>query len=79
MSQSAQLTLEQLKEIIEDEMKTDQGSKEVHEQVEHGEAVCDPDNTSSVLRTILNTNSNEFKHKCLVEVVRLLNAQPIRQ
>jgi hypothetical protein len=79
MSPSAQLTLQQLKEIIEDEMKTDQCSKDVHEQLEHGKAVCDPDNTSSVLRTILNTNNIEFKHKCVDEVVRMLNAHPIRQ
>jgi len=31
MSPSAQLTSEQLKEIIEDEKKTDQGAREVQE------------------------------------------------
>jgi len=36
MSLSAQLTSEQLKEIIDDEMKTDQGAREVQEQVEDG-------------------------------------------
>jgi len=79
MSPCAQLTSEQLKEIIEDEKKTDQGSREVQEQVEDGEEVLDPDNTSSVLSTVLNTINNEFEHKCLDEAVRLLNAHPIRQ
>jgi len=79
MSTSAQLTSEQLKEIIEDEKKTNQGSREVQEQVEDGEEVLDPDNTSSVLSTVLNTINNEFERKCLDEAVRLLNAHPIHQ
>jgi len=77
MSPSAQLTSEQLKEIIEDEKKTDQGSREVQEQVD-GDEVLDPENTSSVLSTVLNTINNEFGHKCLDEVVWLLNAHQIR-
>ena len=48
MSPSAQLTSEQLKEFIEDEKNTDKGAREVQEQVEDGEEVLDPDNTSSV-------------------------------
>jgi hypothetical protein len=79
MNPSAQLTPEQLKEIIEDEMKTYQGLREVQEQVEDGEAVLNPDNTSSVLSTIRNTINNKFEHECLDEAVRLLNAHPIRQ
>src|SRR5882757_3818997 len=79
MSPSAQLTSEQLKEIIEDEKKTDQGSREVKEQVEDGEEVLDSANTSSVLSTVLNTINNEFEHQCVHEAVRLLNAHPIRQ
>jgi len=79
MSPSAQLTSEQLKEIIEDEKKTDQGSREVQEQVEDDEEVLDPDNTSSVLSTVLNTINNEFEHECLDETVRLLNAHLIPQ
>ena len=79
MSPSAQLTSEQLKEIIEDEMKTDQGSREVQEKVEGSEAVLDPDNTNSVLSTVLNTINNEFEHECLDEAVRLLNVHSIRQ
>jgi len=58
MSSSAQRTSEQLKEIIEDEMNTDQGAGEVQEQVEDGEEDLDPDNTSSVLTTDLNTINN---------------------
>jgi hypothetical protein len=34
MSPSAQHTLEQLKDFIEDEKKTDQGGREVQEQVD---------------------------------------------
>jgi len=79
MSPSAQLTSEQLKEIIEDEKKPDQGSREVQEEVEDGEEVLDPDTTSSVLSTVLNTINNEFEHECLDEAVRLLNAHPIHQ
>jgi hypothetical protein len=79
MSPSAQLTSEQLKEIIEDEKKTDQGSRDVQEQVEDGEEVLDPDNTSSVLSTVLNTVINEFEHEWLDDGVRLLNAHPICQ
>jgi hypothetical protein len=79
MSASALLTSEQLKEIFEDEKKTDRGAREVQEQVENGEVVLNPDNTSSVLSTILNTINNEFEHECPDEVVRLLNVHPIRQ
>jgi hypothetical protein len=79
MSPSAQLTSEQLKKIIDDEMKTDQGSREVQEQVEDCEAVLDPDITCSVLSTVLNTINNAFEHECLDEVVRLLNALLICQ
>ena len=47
--------------------------------MEDGEAVLDPDNTSSVLRTVFNTINNEFERKYLDEAVRLLNAHLIRQ
>jgi len=79
MSLSAQLTSEQLKQIIEDEKNTDKGAREVQEQVEDGEEVLDPANTSSVLNTVLSTINNEFEHECLGEAVSLLNAHPIRQ
>jgi len=78
MSPSAQLTSEQLKEIIEDVKKTDRGSRAVQEQVDGKEAL-DSDDSSSVLSTVLNTINNEFEHECLDEAVRLLNAHPIRQ
>jgi len=78
MSPSAQLTSEQLKDIIEDEKKTDRGAREVQEQVD-GEKVLDPDNTSSNFSTVINTINNDFEHECLEEVVRLLNAHPIGQ
>jgi len=63
MSPSAQLTSEQLKEIIVDETKTDRGAIEVQEQVEDCEEVLDPENTRSVLTTALNTINNEFEHE----------------
>jgi len=78
MSPSAQLTLQQLKEIIKNEKKTDKGAIEVQKQVD-GKEVLNPDNTSSVLNTVLNTINNEFEHECLEEAVRLLNAHPICQ
>jgi hypothetical protein len=65
MSPSAQLISEQLKEIIEDEKKTDKGAREVQEQVD-GEEDLDLDNTSSVLNTVLNTINNKFEHECFV-------------
>ena len=59
ISPSAQLTLEQVKEIIEDEDKTDKGAREVQEQL-NGEEDLNPDNTSWVLNTVLNTINNKF-------------------
>jgi hypothetical protein len=58
MSSSAQLTSEQLKEIIEDAKKTHNSAWEVQEQVEDGEDVLDPANTSSVLNTVFSTINN---------------------
>jgi hypothetical protein len=78
MSPSAQITMERLKEIIQNETKTDQGATEVQEQVDAKDDL-DPENTSSALNTVLNTINNEFEHECLEGVVMLLNAHPIRQ
>jgi len=78
MSPTAQLTFEQLKEIIEDEMKIDQSARVVQGQVD-GEEVLDPDNTGSVLITVVYTINNEFEHECLDEAARLRNAHPIHQ
>jgi len=78
-SPSAKLTSEQLNDIIKDEMNTDKGAREVQVQVEDGEEVLDPANTSSVLKMVVSTISNEFKHECLDVPVRLLNADPIPQ
>ena len=61
MSPSAQLTSEQLKEIIEDEKNTNQWRKDLQEQVD-GDEVLDPDNIISALSTVLNTINNEFEH-----------------
>jgi len=79
MSRSAQLTSEQLKEIIEDEKNTEKGAREVQEQVEDGEEVLDPANTGSELNMVCSTLNHEYGHKCHDEAVRLLNAHPIRQ
>jgi len=70
--------MDQLKEIIEDEKKTDHGAREVQEQLD-GKEDLDPYNTSSVLSTVLNTINNKFEHECFEEAVRLLNAYPIHQ
>jgi len=50
----------------------------VQEKVD-GEEVIDPDNTSSVLRTVLHTIINEFEYKCLEKAVGLLKAHLISQ
>ena len=60
MSISAQLTSEQLKEIIEDEKNRDKGARAVQEQVEDAEEVPDPENTSSVQNMVHNIINNEF-------------------
>jgi len=65
MSLSTQLTSEHLKEIIEDDNNTDKSAREVQEQVGDGEEVFHPENTSSVLNTVLNTVNNIFEHECL--------------
>jgi hypothetical protein len=61
MSPSAQLILEQLKEIIEDEKKNNASAREDQKQVEDGEEVLNPHNTSSVLSTVINTINNQFE------------------
>jgi len=79
MSPSAKLRSEQLKEIIQDQKKTDKGGREVQEQVENSEEVLDPENTSLVLNTVLNTFNNEYDYECHAEAVRLLYAFLISQ
>jgi len=78
VSPSEQLTLERLKEIIVDQKTSRKDAREVEEQVD-GEEVLDPDNSISLLSTVLITITNEFEHESLDEAVRLLNAHPIRQ
>jgi hypothetical protein len=79
MSPSAQCTLEQLKEIIEDKRNTDKGGRGIQKHVEDGEKVLDPANTSCVVYTVFCTINNKFEPKYLAETVRLLNAYPIPQ
>ena len=45
--------------------------------MEDDEEVLDPENTSSVLNTVLSTMNNKFEYEFLDEPVRLLNAHPI--
>jgi phosphosulfolactate synthase (CoM biosynthesis protein A) len=71
MGFSAQLTSEQLNEIIEYQKNTDKSAREVQEQVEKGEEVLDPENTSSIPNKGLYTINNPFEHDCLDELVRL--------
>jgi hypothetical protein len=78
MRLSTQCTSEQLIEIIQDEMNLDKSASEVQKQVENGGEVLDTENTSSILKTVLNIINNEFEHECLGKAVRLLNARPIR-
>jgi len=79
MIASFQPTSEQLKEIIDDEMKTIQGAKEIQEQVDGKSEDLDPNNTSSALNTYLDPNKNAIEHGCLDEAGRLLNAHPIHK
>jgi hypothetical protein len=79
MSPCSHHTSGRLQEINDDEKKTNQGAREVQEQVENGEQVVDPDNSISVLSTVLNTINNECDHQCRDEAVSRLNAYPIRQ
>jgi hypothetical protein len=78
MHPSAQLTSEQLTEIIEHQKYTDKGVRELQEPVD-GKDDLDPENTSAVVYTVLNTIHNEFEHEFLDEEARLLNSHPIRQ
>jgi hypothetical protein len=79
MSPSAQLTSEQLKEIIEDKKNPGNGARVVQEQVENGNEVLDSADTSLVLSMALSTIHDEFEHECPDETVRLLNVHSIRQ
>jgi len=79
MSPSAQLTSEQLTEIIEDEKKTKNGAREVQKQVEDGAEVLNPENNSSVMHTVPNAINHKFEHKRLDWAARLLNTRPIQQ
>ena len=47
--------------------------------MEDWEEVLHPENTRSVLNTVLNTINHKFEHKCLDDDVRLQIADPIRQ
>ena len=44
-----------------------------------GDKELDPENTRSVVNTVLDTINNAFEHECLADPVRLLNAHPIGQ
>jgi len=77
MSPSAKLPSEQLKETIDYDMNIDIAARKVQEQVEDGEKVLDPANSSSVLNTDLSTINNELEHECFNAAVRLLNRHQI--
>jgi hypothetical protein len=78
MSPSAQLTSEQLKEIIEYEKMTDKDARDIQEQLD-GEAVLIPANSGLVLCTVLNTINNELVYECLEAGLSLLNAHAVCQ
>jgi len=65
--------------LIQDKENTHNGRMQVKEQVENGEEVLHPGNTSSVLNLVLSTIDYEFEHKCLDKVISLLNAHSICQ
>ena len=78
MSQASQLTWEVQEEIIANENIIDKGAKVVQDTVGDEEYI-DPDGIRWVWNTVLNQINNEFEHKCLDEVVRLLKAHLIHQ
>src|SRR5258708_7060497 len=78
MSQLAKLISEQLKDIIEDQMKFEQGAREVQKHMDDKHDL-ESGNTSSELNRVFTTINNKFEHKCIEEVVRLLNAYLICQ
>jgi hypothetical protein len=63
MSPMAHLASVQQAEIMEDENNSDKGAREVKEQVEDGEKVHNPANTTSVLNTVLSIINKEFEHE----------------
>jgi len=79
MSPSPKRQLAQLKENIEDKNITNKGAREVQDQMVNGDEVLNPDNTSSVLITVVNAVNNHFEQECLDEVVRQPNSHLIRQ
>jgi len=79
MRSSAQLTSEQQKENIVDDNNTDKCEREVPEEVEDGEKLLDPANTSSEFNMVISRISNEFEPESRNEVIRHLNAHPIYQ
>jgi len=67
------------KEIIEDENKRDNSARDVQEQMEDGEEILNPDNSSSEYNTDINTINNELEHESYDEAVRWLNGCLTRQ
>jgi len=70
MSPYAQLTSEQLKEIMGDQSNTDKSTWDVQMQVENAEGVLDQANTSSVLDRVFSEINNQFEPECFDESVR---------
>jgi len=64
MGTSPQLTSEQLTEIDEDYKIVENGAREVQEQVEDDQE-NHPDNSSSVLNSVLNISNNKLEWQCL--------------
>lgn len=60
MNSYAQLTSEELKEMIWNKLNTDQGAKEVQRHV-NGKDVLRPDNTCSDMSTVLRIINNELE------------------
>jgi hypothetical protein len=75
---SAQLIWKGLKQTIGVTNLIDQDATGVQEPVD-GKEILDPNHTSSVLTTILNTINKESQFKCQNVAVRLLNAHLIYQ
>ena len=79
MSPVAQHISVQLNEIIEEEKNTEKSVKVVQKNVEDGKDVFDPDDSCSVLNTVLNIINDKFEQEHLDKAARLHNDGPISQ
>jgi len=77
MSLSAEVTSQQLKDFIEDNVNTHQHRREVQKKVDDGMDVINSDNSSLVVNNVVDIINNDVVSECLDDAVSLLNSCPI--